>query len=166
MNPPAQPPGRDRHWGESFPAYAVEGRGVLRAMACLLGICIAFQILVQNWEIAAVLAALVDLNLLAAHYARRAESPHRFARILCAVYFATVRNSSTRRAVRRYVRLPVLAFFGFLVFFALRIRFPVGHDRPTLVDWRRLYGDTNWDYLRENHFFREPPPAAIPPENP
>ena len=166
MNPPAQAPCRDRNWGEHFPAYRADGCLALQAMCVPLGFALIFQILVQNWEIAAVYAALVDLTLLAAHYARRAECPHRFARILCAVYFSTVRNSSTRRAVRRYVRLSVLAFFGFLVFFALRIRFPVGHDRPPFIDWRRLYDDTNWDYLRENHFFREPPPDAPPPENP
>ena len=166
MNPPNQAPGRDRNWGESVPAYAVEGRGYLEGISGLLGLCIFYSILVQNWEIAAFYAALVDLTLLAAYYARRADCPHRFARILCAVYFSTARNSKTRRAVRRYVRLPVLFSLGFLLFFAPRIRFPIGHDRPPLVDWRRLYPSTNWDYLRENHFFREPPPAAIPPENP
>ena len=164
---PAYPaPARDRNWGESFPAYAVEGRGYLEGLSVLLGLCIIFNILVQNWEIAACYAALVDLTLLAAYYARRADCPHRFARILCAVYFATARNSATRRAVRRHVRLPVLFILGFLLFFAPRIRLPLGHDRPPLVDWRRLYVDTNWDYLRENRFFREPPPAATPPENP
>ena len=166
MNSPAQFPVRDRHWGESFPAYAVQGRGYLEGISVLLGLCILFSILVQNWEIAAVYAAFVDLTLLAAYYARRADGPHRFARILCAVYFSTARNSATRRAVRRHVRLPVLFFFGFLLFFSLRIRFPVGHDRPPLVDWHRLYGNTNWDYLRENHFFREPPPVPKPPESP
>ena len=159
-------PARDRNWGESFPAYAVEGRGYLEGMSILLGVCIIFSILVQNWEIAAVYAAFVDLTLLAAYYARQADGPHRFARILCAVYFSTARNSTTRRAVRRYVRLPMLFFLGFLLFFAPRIRFPIGHHRPPLVDWRRLYSNTHWNYLRENQFFREPPPSAQPPEHP
>ena len=166
MNSPYQTPGRDRNWGESVPAYAVEGRGYLEGISVLLGLCIFYSILVQNWEIAAVYAALIDLTLLAAYYARKADCPHRFARILCAIYFSTARNSKTRRAVRRYVRLPVLFFLGFLLFFAPRIRLPLGHDRPPLVDWRRLYVDTNWDYLRENNFFREPPPDAKPPVAP
>ena len=159
-------PDRDRNWGEHFPAYRADGRFALQAMCLPLGFALIFQILVQNWEIAAVLLALIDFTLLAAHYARRADCPHRFARILCAVYFATARNSATRRAVRRHVRLPVLFILGFLLFFAPRIRLPLGHDRPPLVDWRRLYGNTNWDYLREHHFFREPPPDLKPPEAP
>ena len=159
-------PGRDRNWGERFPAYRAYGLPLLSGISFLLGIAILFQILVQNWEIAAVLLALIDFTLLAAHYARRAESPHRFARILCAVYFSAVRSARTGRVLRRYARLPTLFFLGFLIFFAPRIRFPVGHDRPPLVDWRRLYQDTNWDYLRENGFFRDPPPSAPLPDTP
>ena len=166
MNSPYQTPGRDRNWGESVPAYAVEGRGYLEGISVLLGLCIFYSILVQNWEIAAVLMALIDFNLLAAHYARRAESPHRFARILCAIYFGAVRSARTGRVLRRHARLPTLFILGLLIFFAPRIRFPIGHDRPPLVDWRRLYGNTNWDYLREHHFFREPPPDLKPPEAP
>ena len=155
---------RDRYLGQHVPAYRAEGIGVLQAFSIPLGLGILFQILVQNWEIAVIFTALMTLNLLAAHGARRAECPNRPAWILCAIYFSTIRSSRTGRARRRSVRLPVLFFFGFLLFFSLRIRFPVGHGRPPLVDFRRLYTDTNWDYLRENHFFREPPPTAIPPE--
>ena len=164
--PAISAPDRDRNWGEHFPAYRAEGITLLQAFTLPLGFCILMQILVQNWEIAAGLMAFVDFNLLAAHYARQAEAPHRFARILCAIYFATARNAATRRAVRRHVRLPVLFFFGFLLFFGLRIRFPIGHARPPLVDWRRLYPNTNWDYLRENRFFREPPPPSPSPDIP
>ena len=157
---------RDRNWGAHYPAYRAEGGLLLQALCLPLGFALIFQILVQNWEIAAVLLALIDFNLLAAHYARRAECPHRFARILCAVYFGAVRSARTGRVLRRHVRLPTLFFLGFLIFFAPRIRFPLGHDRPPLVDWRRLYQDTNWDYLRENNFFRDPPPPAAPPDPP
>ena len=156
-------PDRDRNWGEHFPVYQADGRLTLQAISLLLGFALLFQILVQNWEIAAVLMALIDFNLLAAHYARRAESPHRFARILCAIYFGAVRSARTGRVLRRHARLPTLCILGVLIFFAPRIRFPIGHDRPPLVDWRRLYQNTNWDYLRENNFFREPPAAAESP---
>lgn len=158
-----QIPGRDRNWGERFPAYQAYGRFALQAMCIPLGLAILFQILVQNWEIAAILMAVVDFNLLAAHYARQAESPHRFAQILCAVYFGAVRSARTGRVLRRHARLPTLFFLGFLIFFAPRIRFPIGHDRPPLIDWRRLYPDTNWHYLRENNFFREPPAPVESP---
>ena len=159
-------PGQDRNWGEHFPAYQADGRFTLQAMCIPLGFALLFQILVQNWEIAAVLMALIDFTLLAAQYARRAECPHRFARILCAVYFSTVRSARTGHPLRRYARVPVLFFLGFLIFFAPRIRFAIGHDRPPLVDWRRLYSDTYWDYLRENNFFRDPPPPVPPPDAP
>ena len=159
-------PGRDRNWGEHFPAYRAYGLPLLSGISFLLGIAILFQILVQNWEIAAILMAFIDGNLLAAQYARQVECPHRFARILCAVYFATVRSARTGRAIRRQLRLPILFFFGFLMFFALRLRFAVGHDRPPLVDPRCLYVNTYWDYLRENNFFREPPPPVPPPDAP
>lgn len=156
-------PDRDRNWGEHFPVYQADGRLTLQALCVPLGFALLFQILVQNWEIAAVLMALIDFNLLAAHYARRAEYPHGFARILCAVYFASIRSARTGRPLRRYVRVPLLFFFGFLIFFGLRIRFPIGHGRPPLVDWRRLNRSANWDYLRENNFFREPPAATESP---
>ncbi|MGD9611387.1 MAG: hypothetical protein AB7V22_00620 [Kiritimatiellia bacterium] len=159
-------PDRDRNWGRHLPAYRAEDLALLQALTIPLGFCVLMQILVQNWEIAAALMAFVDFNLLAAHDARQAEAPHRFARILCAIYFAAARHAATRRAVRRHVRLPVLFFFGFLLFFGLRIRFPLGHDRPSLVDWRRLYPSANWDYLRENNFFRGPPPAEKSPDLP
>ena len=154
---------RDRHWGKHLTAYQADGIFTLQAICLLLGFAMLFQILVQNWEIAAVLMAIVGCNLLAAHYARQAECPHLFARILCAIYFGVVRSIHTGRVLRREVRTPALIFFGFLIFFALRIRSPIGHDRPALIDWRRLDRSANWDYLRENNFFREPPAAAESP---
>ena len=154
---------RDRHLGEHLPSYVVENSFLLAGASFLLGVCVLFQILVQNWEIAAGFSALIVLNLLAVRYARRPECPHLPARILCAIGYVTLRSPATRRVIRRHVRLPLLFAYGILLYFALRLRFPIGHDRPPLVDWRRLYQNTNWDYLRENNFFREPPAAAESP---
>ena len=50
-------PDRDRNWGEHFPAYRADGRFALQAMCLPLGFALLCQVLVQNWEIAAVLMA-------------------------------------------------------------------------------------------------------------
>ena len=152
----------DRHLGEHVPAYAVEGQDFFLVLFIVLGISFGFQILMKNWEIASVLLILICLNLLAAHYARRAECPHVLARILCAIYFNTLRNSVTRCAVRRYPRYFVLFFFGALLLLSLRSPFFMGHHRKPYVDPRIFSRYEFWDYLRENNFFRDPPP---PPES-
>ena len=154
---------RDRHLGERVPAYVVENSFLLIALSFLLGICVLFQILVQNLEIAAAFSALIVFNLLAVRYARRPDCPHRPARILCAICYSTLRNPATRRVIRRHARLPLLFAYSVLLYFALRLRFPIGHDRPPLIDPRRLYSNTHWDWLREQHFFLDPPPLDPSP---
>ena len=158
---PHLPGNFDRHLGEHVRAYSVEGRDFLLGISIALGIALPSQILIQNWEIAAVFLILICLNLLAARYARQAECPHILARILCAIFFHTLRNSVTRCAVRRYPRYSVLFFFGALLILALRSPFFMGHDRPPFVDPRIFSRSEFWGYLRENNFFRSPPP----PEN-
>ena len=157
---------RDRHLGEHLPSYVVENSFLLAGASFLLGVCVLFQILVQNWEIAAGFSALIVLNLLAVRYARRPECPHLPARILCAIGYVTLRSPATRRVIRLHVRLPLLFAYGILLYFALRLRFPIGHDRPPLIDPRRLYSNTHWDWLREHRFFVDPPPPPAPPPAP
>ena len=160
--PPALDP-RDRLLGQHVPAYVVENASLLVGFSLLLGVCVLFQILVQNWEIAAGFSALIAFNLLAVRYARRPECPHLAARILCAIGYATLRNPATRQVIRRHVRMPLLFAYGILLFFAIRLRVPVGHDRPPLIDPRRLNSNTHWDWLREHRFFLDPPPPPEPP---
>lgn len=156
-----------RSWrpiGDRLPAYVADGPFELQFFSLFFVLGAAHQIVRQNWEMVAIGAAIFLLNLLAGRYAKRAEPPHRFGRILCAIYFATVRDSATRRPVRRRLRLSVLFALAPLLLFSL---WPLsfGHDRPPLVDPRIFSRSGHWDYLREHHFFRDPPPSAQPPEN-
>lgn len=151
-----------RNWrpiGEHVPVYAANGPFELQFFSLFFVLGAGLQIVAQNWEMVAIIAAIILLNLLAARYAKRTEPPHRFGRILCAIYFATVRDSATRRPVRRRLRLSVLFAIAPVMFFSL---WPIsfGHDRPPLVDPRIFSRSGHWDYLREHHFFRDPPPPA------
>jgi hypothetical protein len=157
------PPNRDRNFGLRVPAFRADERVILQAFSLPISFCLLIHGLMQNWELVAFCVVLLTLNLLAAHYARREKAPHRFARVLTRVYFSTIRHPATGQAVRRHVRLPLLALLALLMFFSLRLRFPLGHDRPPLIDPRRLNNHSNWEYLRENHFFRPSPPPDPSP---
>ena len=159
----ASTPCRDRNFGHRFAAYRADERAVLQTFSFSISLCLLIHGLMQNWELVAFFAALLTLNLLAAHYARQAKASHRFARVLTRIYFSTIRHPATGQAVRRYVRLPLLAFLALLMFSSLRLRIPLGHDRPPLIDPRRLSNHSNWEYLRENHFFRPSPPPDPSP---
>lgn len=124
------PPNRDRNFGLRVPAFRADERVILQAFSLPISFCLLIHGLMQNWELVAFCVVLLTLNLLAAHYARREKAPHRFARVLTRVYFSTIRHPATGQAVRRHVRLPLLALLALLMFFSLRLRFPP-RPRPT-----------------------------------
>lgn len=157
------PSNRDRHLGEHLPAYRAEDREVLHLVSVFMGMTVAFLCLMRAWECAVFVAALIALNLLAAHYSRQAICPHRFARFLCAVYFSSVRNSKTRQVCRRYLRQLFLPALAAVVILAVGTYYRIGNPRPPMVDPRWFSRHAFWDVLRENNFFRDPPP---PPTNP
>ena len=157
------PSNRDRHLGEHLPAYREEDREVLHLVSVFMGVAAAFLCLMRAWECAGFVAALIALNLLAAHYSQRAACPHLFARIVCTVYFSSIRNPKTQQVCRRYLRLFFLPALAAVVILAVGTYYRIGNPRPPMVDPRWFSRHAFWDVLRENNFFRDPPP---PPANP
>jgi|GEM_PF-3658307 pimeloyl-ACP methyl ester carboxylesterase len=157
------PSNRDRHLGEHLPAYRAEDRDVLHLVSVSMGMAVAFLCLMRAWECAVFVAALIALNLLAAHYSRQAICPHLFARIVCAVYFSSIRNPKTHQVHRRFLRLFFLPALAAVVLLAVGTYYRIGKPRPPMVDPRWFSRHAFWDVLRENNFFRDPPP---PPANP
>ena len=157
------PTNRDRHLGEHLPASRAEDREVLQLVSVFMGMVGAFLCLMRAWECAVFVAALIGLNLLAAHYARQAVCPHRFARILCAVYFSSIRKPKTQQVIRRYLRLFFLQALAIVVLVAVGTYQRIGKPRPPMVDLRMFSRHAFWDYLRENDFFRDPPPPPTKP---
>ena len=157
------PSNRDRHLGEHLPAYREEDREVLHLVSVFMGMAVAFLCLMRAWECAGFVAALIALNLLAAHYSRQAICPHRFARFLCAVYFSSIRNPKTQQVCRRYLRLFFLPALAAVVILAVGTYYCIGKPRPPMVDPRWFSRHAFWDVLRENNFFRDPPPTPTNP---
>jgi hypothetical protein len=154
-----------RRIDEHIAPYAVEGIGELQVYAFLLFSILPVHILMQNWEVAAVLPLFIALNVLAAYYARKPECSSILGRFLCAVYFSTARSSSTHRPIIRTLRLPIL--FAGVILPLLSFAPIVHHDRPPLVDPRLINWRSGgyWDYLREHDYFRDPSPPAQTPQN-
>ena len=157
------PSSHDRHLGEHLPAYRAEDREVLHLVSVFMGMAAAFLCLMRAWECAAFVAALIALNLLAAHYSRQAIGPHRFARFLCAVYFSSIRNPKTHQVHRRFLRLFFLPTLAAVVILAVGTYYRIGKPRPPMVDPRWFSRHAFWDVLRENNFFRDPPPPPAKP---
>lgn len=149
--------------GTKVAPYVVEGIDELLGFSFILFVCILPHILLQNWEKVALLLLMLILHLLATRVVRRQVIHGLPARFLCAMYFTTLRDPATHRPTRRILRLStLLAALGLYIFTFSPRAFP--HHRPPLADPRIFSRSGHWDYLRENHFFRDPPPP--PPESP
>ena len=133
-----------RPLGKHVGNYALLGADELLAYSLFLFVFIPIHILLQNWEMAGLLFLIIALNLVAVRLARRPESPGRWTRLFCAFYFATTRDSTTRKPVLRTLRLPILLVGAALPLLSFAPIAP--HHRPPLVDMR---------YLDKNGFFRE-----------
>ena len=157
------PSNRDRHLGEHLPTYRAEDREVLHLVSVFMGMAAAFLCLMRAWECAGFVAALIALNLLAAHYSQRAACPHLFARIVCVVYFSSIRKPKTQQVCRRYLRLFFLHALAAVVILAMGTYYRIGKPRPPMVDPRWFSRHAFWDVLRENNFFRDPPPPPTQP---
>lgn len=157
------PTNRDRHLGEHLPAYREEDREVLHLVSASMGMAVAFLCLMRAWECAGFVAALIALNLLAAHYSRRAACSHLFARIVCTVYFSSIRNPKTHQVHRRFLRLFFLPALAAVVLLVVGTYYRIGKPRPPMVDPRWFSRHAFWDVLRENNFFRDPPPPPTKP---
>lgn len=157
------PSNRDRHLGDHLPAYRAEDREVLHLVSVFMGMAVAFLCLMRAWECAGFVAALIALNLLAAHYSQRAACPHLFAQIVCVVYFSSIRNPKTHQVHRRFLRLIFLPTLAAVVILAVGTYYRIGKPRPPMVDPRWFSRDAFWDVLRENNFFRDPPPPPTKP---
>ena len=157
------PSNRDRHLGEHLPTYRAEDREVLHLVSVFMGMAAAFLCLMRAWECAGFVAALIALNLLAAHYSQRAACPHLFARIVCVVYFSSIRKPKTQQVCRRYLRLFFLPALAAVVILAMGTYYRIGKPRPPMVDPRWFSRHAFWDVLRENNFFRDPPPPPTQP---
>ena len=120
------------------------GADELQTYSFLLLVFIPIHILLQNWEMVGLLFPIIALNFVAVRLARRPESPGRWTRLFCAFYFATTRDSTTRKPVLRTLRLPILFVGAALPLLSFAPIAP--HHRPPLVDMR---------YLDKNGFFRE-----------
>ena len=155
-----------RPLGEHLPDYAAQGADDLLAFSFLLLLFIALHILMRNWEGAGLLALFIALNVVAALTARRPEISNGLLRLICSIYFSTVFSSPPRRPVRRILRLPIL--FCLIILPLLTCLPIVRHHRPPFVDPRLINWRSGqyWGYLREHHFFRDPPPPVPTPENP
>lgn len=152
-----------RRIGRQVAPYVVEGIDELLAFSFILFISTLPHILLQNWEKVAVLVLMIILQLLAVHAVRQQIIPGRPARLLCAIYFSTLQDPATRRPSRRILRLSILlASLALFIFTCFPRVFP--HHRPPLADPRIFSRSGHWDVLRENHFFRDPPP--LPAESP
>ena len=141
--PPFQTP-FSRPLGQHVGNYALVGAFELQTYSFFLLVFIPIHILLQNWEMVGLLFPIIALNLVAVRLARRPESPGRWTRLLCAFYFATTRDSTTRKPVLRTLRLPILLAGAALPLLSFAPIAP--HHRPPLVDMR---------YLDKNGFFRE-----------
>lgn len=124
-----------------------------------------FQVLLRRWEILAGYILLIAANSLAAFLARRPDGLGRFGRLFCGIYFTPVSGKADRPPVVSLMRPTVIFALIGLLLFSLTPYADV-HPRPPLIDQRFLSYTGYMDYLREHHFFREPPPAATRPENP
>ena len=151
---------RDRNLEKHLAAYKAEDIVELHAISLLIGLYGTYLCLMRAWEVAAFIGLLVLLNSLAAHYARRPVCPHRAARILCTVYFSSFRHPETRHVARRQLRLIIWPALLVAIFLAMQAYGAWGKPRPPMVNPRVFDRSGYWDYLRENNFFRDPPPPA------
>ena len=148
-----------RRIGEHVAPYAADGTEDLQAIAFIYSVVMLFHVVRQNWETVAAFLLIIVLNLLSSFLAQRPELTNRPARWLCGLHFRTLRDSAAGRPIRRFLgptALFVLIGLIFLSFTPAANR----HHRPPLVDPRMLSKSGCWDYLRENNYFRDPPPAA------
>ena len=154
-----------RRIGEHIPAFAADGTDDLQAVSLVFAVVAIGHIFFQSWEVVAGLAGLIVLNSLAVHLARRPHIRHWPARLLCGVYFRTLRSTATRQPVRRTLRIGVLLGLMALLIASLFIGSSY-HRRPPLVDPRLLSRTRYMDYLREHDFFRDAPAPPAPAQRP
>lgn len=145
--------------------FARSGAQDLHAFSVLYAFFGMLQVLLRRWEILAGYLLLIAANSLAAFLAGRPDRCGRFGRLFCGIYFSPVRGTAGRRPAASLMRPTMMfALLGLLLFSLTN--HAVVHPRPPLIDERLLSRTRYMDYLREHHFFRDPPPAATPPENP
>ena len=91
-------------------AYAMQNMSEGNVWAGLMfGIILAglLKLLVWHWWQGSLMLLFAASFLMAAYYAKRPRITHRFANILCALFFVTFRDAANQRPPRRFLRLSV-----------------------------------------------------------